>query len=183
MGTYEDATDEEVVEVVRTRDQECFSEIIARYQHLLMRYAIRLTGDERLAVDIVQDAFIHAFINLNDFDAGRKFSSWMYRITHNVAIDVLRKRVREVPLLDDIEYESDEDIFIDFEQKETAECLQRILTRVPLMYSEPIVLYYSEGKTYEEVSDILRIPIGTVGTRIHRGRKLIKHIWNTTHMM
>ena len=73
-------SDSDVVEIVRTRDKEAYAEIIKRYQMRLMRYASYITGDEHKGVDVVQEAFIKAYVNLNGFDTKKKFSSWIYRI-------------------------------------------------------------------------------------------------------
>lgn len=172
----EKLSDEEIIEKVRSQDQEFYSVIVERYQHKLLRYALNLVKDEHKAVDVVQESFIKAFINLNSFDAGKKFSSWVYRIVHNEAMNSVKKYPNEVPLLDDVDFQSDENIENDFEQKETIERVGKCMKEIPLLYSEPLSLLYIEEKSYTEISDILRIPMGTVATRIKRAKILMKHI-------
>ena len=75
------------MDAVRTKDQELYGEVVRRYQDKLLRYADYLMQNESRAADVTQNAFIKAFINLNSFDTGKKFSSWIYRITHNEAIN------------------------------------------------------------------------------------------------
>jgi RNA polymerase sigma-70 factor (ECF subfamily) len=161
---------------VRTSDQELYSVIIDRYQKKLIRYAYNLIKNEDKAVDIVQESFIKAFINLNNFDIEKKFSSWIYRIVHNQAINIVKKYNKETPLLENWDFESDDNIESDFEQKEIKENIEKCLKEISLIYSEPLSLYYIDEKSYEEISDILRIPMGTVATRINRAKKLMKNI-------
>lgn len=169
-------TDEEIVEKVRSNDRDLYSVIIERYKNKLLRYATNLVHDEDRASHIVQDSLVKAYINLNGFNTKKKFSSWIYRIVHNEAMNVIKKYQKEVPILDDFDFESDEDITKDFEQKETAAQVEKCLNSIPLIYSEPLSLYCLDERSYEEISDILRIPMGTVAIRISRAKKLMKHI-------
>lgn len=169
-------TDETIVEKTRSQDQELYAVLVERYQKKLLRYAINLTKDESIAADVVQESFIKAFVNLNGFDTKKKFSNWIYRIVHNEAMNVIKKHKKDVPLPEGIDLESDENIEDDFRQKEAVVKVKRCLGGIPLMYSEPLTLRYIEEKSYEEISDILRIPMGTVATRIKRAKILMKHI-------
>jgi len=176
MLDNKDLSDEKIMKKVRTSDQELYSVIIDRYQKKLIRYAYNLIKNEDKAVDIVQESFIKAFINLNNFDIEKKFSSWIYRIVHNQAINIVKKYNKETPLLENWDFESDDNIESDFEQKEIKENIEKCLKEISLIYSEPLSLYYIDEKSYEEISDILRIPMGTVATRINRAKKLMKNI-------
>jgi RNA polymerase sigma-70 factor (ECF subfamily) len=176
MLVNKELTDEEVVERVRTSDTNLFAVIIERYQKKLLHYANSLIKDEDKAVDIVQASFIKAFVNLNSFNLENKFASWIYRIVHNEALNLLKKYPGETPLLDDIDFKSDEDIEENFIRTETKSEVTKFLKEIPIIYSEPLILYYLENKTYEEIGDILRIPMGTVAVRISRAKKIMKNI-------
>ncbi len=176
MLDTKELSDNEIVEKVRTCDQELYAVIIDRYHKKLVRYVNNLIKNEDKAIDIVQESFIKAFINLNSFNIEKKFSSWIYRIAHNQAINLAKKYQKETPLLEDWDFKSDDDIEKDFEEKETIEKVEKCLKNIPLLYSEPLSLYYIDEKSYEEISDILRIPMGTVATRINRAKKLMKNI-------
>lgn len=176
MSDYENFSDEEMVEKIRLFDQELYSIIIERYQHKLMRYSTHLVNDKDKALDIVQDSFIKAFINLQGFDTKKKFSSWIYRIVHNEAMNSVKKYRKEVKMPEDFDFPSEEDMTKEFEDKENVIKIEDCLRKIPLLYSEPLSLYYLDEKTYEEISDILRIPMGTVATRISRARTAMKHI-------
>jgi len=169
-------TDEEIVEKVRSNDRDFYAVIIDRYKNKLLRYATSLVHDEDKASHIIQDSFIKAYINLNGFNVKKKFSSWIYRIVHNEAMNVIKKYRKEVLMPDDFDFESGEDITRDFEKKETVIYVEKCLNSIPLIYSEPLSLYYLDEKSYEEISDILRIPMGTVAIRMSRAKKLMKHI-------
>ena len=169
-------SDEEIVEKVRTSDRNLYAIIIGRYQRKLIRYASNLIKDEDKAIDIVQASFIKAFTDLNSFNTKKKFSSWIYRIVHNETINLIKKYHKETPLPEDFDFSSDENIEEDFGKKETTIKVEKCLKEIPLLYSEPLSLYYLEDKSYQEVSDILRIPMGTVAIRINRAKKLMKKL-------
>lgn len=176
MLEHENKTDEEIVQYVQSKDQEVYFAIVERYKAKLMRYINSMVHDQAKAMDILQETFIKAFINLRSFDKNKKFSSWIYRIAHNETINVIKKNYKEVSLEEDFDIQSDENITEDFEKKETASRVEKCISKMSLMYSEPLVLYTIEDKSYEEISDILRIPMGTVATRISRAKILMKKI-------
>lgn len=176
MFEYENKTDEEVVLYIQSKDQEVYFVIVERYQVKLLRYVNSIVRNEPKAVDIVQETFIKAFINLRSFDTKKKFSSWIYRIAHNEAINAIKKNKKEIPLEEDFDIQSDENIIDNFEKKEIASKVEKCINKMPLIYSEALILFSIEEKSYEEISDILRIPMGTVATRISRAKILMKNI-------
>lgn len=169
-------SDEQLVKIVRSSDKELYAEIIKRYQEKLVRYAGYIMGDENMGEDVVQDAFIKAYINLNGFDIKKKFSSWIYRIVHNEAMNMLNKQKRQVPINEKIEHDSGINLEDEFIKKELTGHTHNCLEQIPIIYKEPLSLFYLEEKSYEEISDILRIPIGTVGVRINRAKAMMKKI-------
>jgi RNA polymerase sigma-70 factor (ECF subfamily) len=176
MDENKELTDEEIIEKIRLSDQDLYAIIIDRYQKKLIRYAKNLIKDEDKSVDIVQESFIKAFINLNSFNTEKKFSSWIYRIVHNQVINIAKKYQKEIPLSEDWDFESEDNLEKDFEQKEIIEQIEKCLKEIPIMYSEPLSLYYIDEKSYEEISDILRVPMGTIATRINRAKKIMKKL-------
>jgi RNA polymerase sigma-70 factor (ECF subfamily) len=176
MSEMSTLSDSDVVEIIRTKDKEAYAEIIKRYQKKLMRYASYIMGDQHVAADAVQEGFIKAYINLNGFDTKKKFSSWIYRIVHNEAMNVLSKHKKQVPMNDELEYDSGIDLEDDFIRSELINRTHHCLEQMPMIYREPLSLFYLEEKSYEEISDILRIPIGTVGTRVNRAKGMMKKL-------
>jgi RNA polymerase sigma-70 factor (ECF subfamily) len=176
MSDFEKLSDEEIVEKTRSLDQDFYAVIMERYQNKLLRYASNLIKDEDKAADVVQASFIKAFINLKGFDVKKKFSSWIYRIVHNEAMNIIIKHQKEIMLPENIDFKSEENIEKDFEQKEIIERVEKCLEKIPLLYSEPLTLFYIDEKSYKDISDILRIPMGTVATRISQAKILMKNI-------
>jgi RNA polymerase sigma-70 factor (ECF subfamily) len=176
MSDISTLSDSDVVEIVRNRDKEAYAEIIKRYQAKLMRYASYIMSDEYMGADVVQEGFIKAYINLNGFDTKKKFSSWIYRIVHNEAMNMLSKHKKQVPMSDEVEHDSGIDLEDDFIKSELISRTHHCLEQMPIIYKEPLSLFYLEEKSYEEISDILRIPIGTVGTRVNRAKGIMKKL-------
>ncbi|MFH0853022.1 MAG: sigma-70 family RNA polymerase sigma factor [bacterium] len=181
MTDYSSFRDEELVVVIRDSNQELYRLIVERYETKLRRYAMTFLRDSDRAEDVLQNAFIKAYINLKGFNTKKKFSSWIYRIVHNEAVNELKKHKQETSMEDVPEIknirDNGEDIHSQVEKQEMADMLKKNLNQLSIKYREPLVLYYLEERAYEEISDILRLPIGTVGTRINRGKKLLRAIY------
>lgn len=173
-------TDEQLAVLVREKDQELYNEIVKRYQDKLLRYARRLTNNSPDSEDIVQDSFIKAYKNLFAFNEKQKFSSWIFRITHNEAINALKKHHREVLVGDrhflfELRHES-KTISDTMDEKLLHQKMRNNIDKLPIKYKDVLVLFFLEEKSYEEISDILRLPMGTIATRINRGKKVLKNI-------
>ena len=169
-------SDEQVIEVVRDKDKEMYAEIIKRYQIKLLRYASYIMGDEHMGADAVQEGLIKAYVNINGFDTKKRFSSWIYRIVHNEAMNVLKKRKSLQRMDDQIEFDSGVNLEDGFIKNEMVNHTHHCLELMPIMYREPLSLFYLEEKSYGEISDILRIPVGTVGTRVNRAKGIMKKL-------
>lgn len=182
----QELTDEAVV-IKALADKEQFGVLMDRYETKLRRYIARLgirNPDDQL--DVLQDIFIKVYRNLNGFDPKLKFSSWIYRIAHNEAISAYRKKnVRpEGHLIADSEellsfaagnLDSAELLF---DHAINAEVLRQALLKLNKKYEAVLILRFFEHKDYDEISDILQIPIGSVGTLIHRGKKQLATVIN-----
>jgi len=175
-----DMSDEELV-AKTLGDQVFFREIVDRYETPLGRYVCRLGVRVREdQEDVLQEIFIKVYRNLNNFDNSFSFSAWIYRIAHNEAISWYRKKnVRpEGHLVDDEDELIMQHIIADgddaeqnFDKTVNAGELSRAIRVIDQKYRDPLILRYFEHKEYDEISDILQIPVGTVGTLIHRGKK------------
>jgi len=173
-------TDSELVEIVRNSNQERYGEIIERYQGKLFAYLFRLIGSRDEAQDILQDVFLKAYRNLQSYDKERKFSSWIYRIAHNEAVNFIKRRAlkRFIPW-EDIAATKDKLEMMSFEEgadkawlrKETGKEVNEALDKIPFKYKQVLVLRYFSDKSYEEISEILGKPMNTVGTLISRAKQ------------
>ena len=181
---FVDMTDEEVVEHVLGHDPQCFDEITRRYQGKLMAYLWRFVGDADEASDILQDVFVKAFNKLDTFDLEKKFSPWIYRISHNEAVNHLKRKSRKHFIgLEDISTSKDklkasdtDDASLDqWFQKELRAEIKDALSQLPPHYREIIILRYFEDQSYQEIGKILDKPTNTVGTLLRRAkRRLLK---------
>lgn len=185
-----DLSDQEVVAMAKT-DKAYFSYIVSRYEQKLRRYIERLgvrSADDK--ADVLQEIFIKVYKNLNAFDTSLKFSSWIYRIAHNEAISWFRKH--NVRPEGHLITESDTVLALvatreagaeeNFDKNVNAEVVTQALDEIDDKYRDPLILRFFEHKEYEEISDILKIPVGSVGTRIHRGKQQLAKQINTDHI-
>lgn len=176
----EDLSDNELIKLIRQDNSERYAEIIERYQGKLFAYIYRLVGSRDEAEDLLQDVFIKAYRNLKSYDAERKFSSWIYRIAHNEAVNHIKRRSlkRFIPwedvtaTKDKLEMSSaEEDAQSSWIRKETSQEVDQAINRLPFKYKQVLVLRYYSDKSYEEISAILSRPVNTVGTLINRAKK------------
>ncbi len=174
-------TDNELV-AATLQNPDSYADIVDRYELPIGRYIRRMVGDEHeMCEDITQEVFIKAYQGLNGYNPKLKFSSWIYRITHNLSVDHLRKKNKKNHLSLDIEDEesqaliqkiaSNDNIVWNLHSHEISQAVQTIIQSLPEKYRTVIILAFIEGKSYEEISDILQIPIGTVWTLINRAKK------------
>jgi RNA polymerase sigma-70 factor (ECF subfamily) len=180
MKNARNLSDEGVVKLVQKGNKNIYEEVVKRYQDKLLRYVSYIVQDHDKSEDVVQEVFIKVYVNLNSFNTKKKFSSWIYRIAHNEAINLIKRQKRQISYEENSwikEIIKDKtNIEIEFEKKQAICLLKTSLDKLPVKYREALTLYYLEEKSYEEISDILRIAKGTVGTRISRGKKLLKNI-------
>jgi RNA polymerase sigma-70 factor, ECF subfamily len=171
------SSDEELVVAIREKDRELYSVIIHRYKTKLSHYLRKFIRDADELEDVLQDVFIKAYHNLYGFNVNKKFSPWIYRIAHNEALNHIKKNSRFSFSLDETEYEVvDEKMHLDskIDNKLLKNKIEEELSKMKDKYREPIIFYFFEQKTYEEISDILHIPTSTVGTLISRGKKILR---------
>ncbi|MFA5208551.1 MAG: RNA polymerase sigma factor [Candidatus Paceibacterota bacterium] len=170
-------TDEQIVSTILNGEKDLYREIIRRYEKKLSHYLLKFLSDRDDMEDILQVVFIKVYKNLYGFDVDKKLSSWIYRIAHNEAVNYLKKRKTGRISLDDVEYkliDEKADIRGNADKMFLKEDIEKVLNEMNIKYKEPMVLFYFENMSYDEISDILRIPKNTVGTLIMRGKKSIK---------
>lgn len=172
---------------ILARDLEVFEELLRRYERPMYRVAYRLTGNHDDAQDLIQDAVFEAFRNFDRFEPGTRFDRWLYRIMTNRHIDRVRRQSRvNVLSLDqtqDQEEGREQAWEVPDEEADPAviiadavldERIQQALDRLPSEYRQTVVLADLEGLSYQEVARIVRCPVGTVRSRLHRGRHLLR---------
>lgn len=176
----EQLSDLEIVKLI-SRNKNNFYLLTNIYKDKLERYIKRISFFAQAEVDdILQEVFIKVYINLNSFDKSLKFSSWIYRITHNLVVDKIRKnskRTCDVSIDNEdlnLIIKSNEDLHIDLINRDSVEKLKEVILNLPNSYKEVLILRFIEEKSYEEIVDILKKPKGTIAALINKGRKIIK---------
>ncbi|PIQ77553.1 hypothetical protein COV82_03895 [Candidatus Peregrinibacteria bacterium CG11_big_fil_rev_8_21_14_0_20_46_8] len=165
-------------------DVEYFEPLMARYERQLLRYVLRISSfSEAEAEEIVQEVFLKTWKNLRDFDGGLKFSSWLYRIAHNETISHFRKHQvrgmdRQLHLDEDLYNSLPSELHLQDEIAKTQRnaVIQNLLQQLPEQYCDVLVLKFFEDRSYEEISDILKKPMGTVATLINRAKQQFKQL-------
>ncbi|MEH7125580.1 RNA polymerase sigma factor SigW [Bacillus sp. JJ1532] len=166
-------------------DQDSYAEIVEIYKEKVYMICYRMLGNRHEAEDIAQEAFLRAYVNIHSFNINLKFSSWLYRIATNLCIDRMRKKKPDYYL--DAEVAGTDGLTMysqiaadtslpeeDLESLELQETIQREISKLPEKYRTVIVLKYIEELSLNEISKILDLPLGTVKTRIHRGREALR---------
>ena len=179
-------SDHELIERTKNGDELAFDEIMNRYRNPLTNYLYRMLNDYEESVDLVQEAFVRVYFALERYHTDYAFSTYIYRIASNLAISEIRKRKRRklMSLTGFFNYEGEEVDFQPPDEKplpeenlladEQSEVISRAIAALPEKYRAPIVLRDIEGRTYEEIAEILELGLGTTKSRISRGRKHLR---------
>jgi RNA polymerase sigma-70 factor (ECF subfamily) len=156
-----------------------WADVVARYADVTYTMAYRLTGDDEDARDLAQDVLIRLHKGLARYREGN-FEGWLYRTTMNAFRDRLRKRkrLREDELPDDVPTQMKTTPIVEeaVAAGELHRVVQEALVKLPAEYRQAVVLRDLEGRSYDEIAEILQIPSGTVRSRIHRGREALREL-------
>lgn len=183
------ATDQEIVALARAGHEPAYRELIRRYERPLFSLVFRMVRDRELAEDLAQETFVKALNALDSYRPEFKFSSWIFKIANNAAIDHLRRRELDTLSLDGSPHaETPEAIEATalqignrgespldaVEAKELGGEIERAIGLLRPEYRSCILLRHVEGRAYEEIAEILNLPLGTVKTYIHRARNELR---------
>jgi RNA polymerase sigma-70 factor (ECF subfamily) len=157
-----------------------FGELVRRYQKQVYSLAYRLTNDAEEAMDLSQEVFLKIYQVLERYDDSRPFFPWMYKVASNVCYSLLRKRPQEsVPLEKVIEFtplipkiESQPEDY--YESREIQQLVQRAIAELPEKYRVPLVLRFLEDLTYQQIAEVMELPVSTIETRLYRGKALLQ---------
>lgn len=178
-------TDHDLVARARKGSEAAYRELLDRYQRPVFSLVYRMVRDRERAEDIAQEAFVKAFNNIHRFDPKFKFSSWLFKIANNAAIDALRKKElttvsldgsRNATAADEVEAtritaeSRDANPEEALQAKELGTELEEAIGALRLEYRTAVILRHVEGRPYEEIAEIMNVPLGTVKTYIHRAR-------------
>lgn len=175
---------EKIIEV-KKGNQAAFGDIVAHFQQRIYQHCFRMLRNRHDAEDIAQEAFIRAYINIDRYDEKRKFTTWLYRIATNLAIDRIRKRKPDYYLDAEIKGAEELNLYSNLAvddilpeekviQLEQETYIHTAIAELPRKYRLTIMLFYIDGFVLKDISQILDIPIGTVKTHLHRGREALR---------
>ena len=172
--------DQEIIESIRRGHPRGFGALVDRHKERAMTLALRIVGEREDAEEVVQDAFLRAFRNLEQFRGESRFSTWFYRILYNACMT----RVTRRPKLGETVNYSDEAIDMiesdepsvqhALENEEEQAVLQEEITRLPETFRTALTLFYVQELSYDDMASILQMPLGTVKTNLSRGRSLLR---------
>lgn len=187
LGPLKADKDLPLVERVKEGDHAAFTELVRRYEGKVYQLALRLTGNEMDANDVIQDVFLSVFLKIHTFRGHAAFSSWLYRITANAAFARLNQRKRHAAVsLDDVlpvveessttnagtEWSQEPDLALF--NKETREALEKAIQALPDDFKTVVVLRDIQNLSNQEVADVLHLSIPAVKSRLHRARLLLR---------
>jgi len=182
LGTLPDA---DVVRLAQQGRELAFRELVRRYERPVFSLVYRMVRDRETAEDLAQDAFVKVLNHIDKYSPEFKFSSWLFKIANNVAIDHLRRRKLDTVSMDgsphattaadveasSIELASDQESALDeMEARELGSAIEKAIAKLRPEYRACIMLRHVEGRSYEEIAATLDLPLGTVKTYIHRAR-------------
>jgi RNA polymerase sigma-70 factor (ECF subfamily) len=178
--SVQEPTDEQLVRQALT-DRDAFGVLVERYERPLSIYVARLIGRQE-AEDVVQQAFLQAYRNLAGFDPHMTFSAWMYRIVHNTAVNVARKRHATMPSELELDGETveiltgDTDMPADLLHKELEGVVAMALGQLDQRSRDVLLLSVVEGKSYSEIADILMVAVNSVGPTVTRAKVKLRKL-------
>jgi RNA polymerase sigma-70 factor (ECF subfamily) len=185
------ATDQEVVEQARDGLEAAYRELVRRYQRPVFSLIYRMVRDRELSEDLAQETFVKVLNAIDRYRPEFKFSSWVFKIANNAAIDHLRKKELDTLSLEGgpdattaerVEAtalqigDSGESPLEELEARELGSAIERAISKLRPEYQTCIILRHVEGRPYDEIAEILELPLGTVKTYIHRARAELREI-------
>ena len=180
---FASATDSDLVATAITGQEGSFEELVRRYQRPISAYVYRMVGNYESALDLTQEIFIKVYASLRKYRSEFKFSTWIYKIAHNAAVDHLRRSsTREQSLITGSESDQFElpiesrrlSPEQESERKERRIEIESVVRALPANYRELIILRHSQDLTYEEIVEVTGLPLGTVKNRLFRAREMMR---------
>jgi len=179
-------TDVELIAKAMSGREDSFEELVRRYQRPITNYVFRMLNDYDASLDVTQEVFIKVYNSLSRYSSEYKFSTWLYRIAHNAAIDNIRRRS---PNEQSIETENRDGAYQlqiestnpspeqERERSEWRTEIEAVVKCLPAVYRELILLRHSQDLSYDEIAEITGLPLGTVKNRLFRAREMMREIF------
>ena len=190
MNSTTEISDHELVASAQKGSQAAYRELLGRYQRPVFSLIYRMVRDREQAEDLSQETFVRVFNHIDRYDPKFKFSSWIFKIATNLTIDAMRKKEPQTVSIDGSRYAETSDeveattITVEsgdenpeelLEAKQLGDEIERAIGKLRPEYRTAILLRHVEGREYQEIAEIMALPLGTVKTYIHRGRNELKN--------
>ena len=178
--------DKELIDIAIQGREDTFEELVRRYQKPIASYVYRMLNDYDASLDVTQEVFIKVYKSLERYSSDYKFSTWLYRIAHNAAIDYIRRNSKK---LQSLETESEEGAYQmqlesprptpeqDRERSEWRTEIESVVKCLPEVYRELIILRHGKDLRYNEIAEITNLPLGTVKNRLFRAREMMREMF------
>jgi RNA polymerase sigma-70 factor (ECF subfamily) len=176
--------DVELVNFILDGNESAFEELVRRYHRPLTMYIHGMIGDYEISLDITQEVFLKVYNCISQYSSVYRFSTWLYRIAHNAAVDYLRRHKRFEQSLDE-----DSEKFtiaepvskslspeMESESREWVKEIEKVIMCLPAIYRELIILRHTQDLSYEEIAEVTGLPLGTVKNRLFRAREMMKQM-------
>ncbi|MBA2333546.1 MAG: sigma-70 family RNA polymerase sigma factor [Blastocatellia bacterium] len=180
-------SDHALIEATKNGDEAAFADIVNRYRNPITNYLYRFLNDYEEAVDLTQETFVRVYFAIDRYHTDFAFSTYIYRIATNLAISEIRRRKRRTILSLTGLFQGEGDENVEFQppdkrplpdanmiDDEQGRVIAKAIAALPVKYRVPIILRDVEGKTYDEIAEILKLGLGTTKSRISRARGLLK---------
>lgn len=181
-----DLSDLELIALAIKGGEDGFEALVKRYQRPIAGYVFRMLGDYEASLDVSQEVFIKVYNSLTRYSSEYKFSTWIYRIAHNAAIDHMRRNSVSPQSLETENSDGTYQLQIecskptpeqDRERSEWRTEIENVVKRLPAAYRELILLRHSQDLSYDEIAGVTGLPLGTVKNRLFRAREMMREIF------
>lgn len=186
LENIKNLTDVELIAKAIRGREDGFEELVRRYQRPITAYVYRMLSDYESSLDVTQEVFIKVYNSLDKYSSDYKFSTWLYRIAHNAAIDYMRRNSAN---LQSLETENEEGAYQlqlesplltpeqERERSEWRSEIEAVVKCLPAVYRELILLRHSQDLSYDEIAEVTNLPLGTVKNRLFRAREMMREIF------
>ncbi len=180
-------TDGELITKAIGGREDGFEELVRRYQRPITAYVYRMLNNYDASLDVTQEVFIKVYNSLERYSSDYKFSTWLYRIAHNAAIDFMRKNSVNPQSLEAENADGSFQLQIESpnptpeqerERSEWRKEIESVVKCLPTVYRELILLRHAQDLSYDEIAEITNLPLGTVKNRLFRAREMMREIFN-----
>ena len=186
LDNSRDLSDLELIALAIKGGEDSFEALVKRYQRPIAGYIFRMLGDYDASLDVSQEVFIKVYNSLSRYSSEYKFSTWIYRIAHNAAIDHMRRNSVNPQSLETENSDGTYQLQIecskpnpeqDRERSEWRTEIESVVKRLPGAYRELILLRHSRDLSYDEIASVTGLPLGTVKNRLFRAREMMREIF------